>query len=172
MKINSNNGTETEIASTEVGLHLYGFVYSNETNEILALDHTDNGSKLYKISLSNSTYSVIDLDNSNPYIGYDDLIIDNENNLYGFKTEDNPSGTNTYVSRIVKINPNNGTEIEIASTEVGLHLYGFVFNNETDEILGLDDNKLFKISVSNGTYSTVNLDNSTNEIFYEDLIIK
>lgn len=166
VKINPNNGTETDIAFLNIGEYLYGFVFNNATNQIYALENN----KLYKINISDGSHTTVDLDNSTGEIFYEELIIDNSNNIYAYKGDDT-IGT-SYIPRIVRIDPSNGNETDIANLNIGEYLYGFVYDNETDEILGLEDNKLYKINVSNGTHSTINLDNSSSDIFYEELIIK
>jgi hypothetical protein len=182
VRIDQNNGNETDIANFEIGLNFASLLYNEGTNQILGLESTFFGSgnsqnRLFEINLNDGNYSILNLQNSGG-IFYEELIIDNNNNLYAFKGEYLLFSATNYMPRIVRIDQSNGNEIDIANFELSFYsndtyLEDLVYNKGTKQVLGLlkSQNSLFKINVNDGTYSIVNLDNSEG-IFYKELIIK
>ena len=156
VKIDPSNGNETTI--TTLTENIDDLAFNNETNQIYGVGEEN---ALFKIDVTNGTTSSVNLDNSS-FMIYE-LITDNENNLYAFKGEDEINST--VVPSIVKIDLSNGNETKIATlTE---YITDLAFNDETNQIYGVgEENALFKIDVTNGTTSSVNLDNSSH-IFYE-----
>lgn len=165
VKINQTNGTTTDLIQTTLGESVYGSVYNKATNEIIGIGNND---KLIKFNLTTNTYTSVSLNLTGDF-GYEDLIIDNNNNLYAFKFDD-AIGT-SYIPRLVKINQANGTATDLIQTTLGESPYGFVFNKGTNEILGIGKNdKLLKFNLNTNTFSSVSL-NLTGDFGYEDLII-
>ena len=95
VKINQANGTATDLIQTTLGESPYGFVFNKGTNEILGIGKND---KLLKFNLNTNTFSSVSLNLTGDF-GYEDLIIDNNNNLYAFKFDD-AIGT-SYIPRFV-----------------------------------------------------------------------
>ena len=165
VKINQINGTATDLIQTTLGESIYGFVYNKGTNEIIGIGNNDN---LIKFNLTTNTFSSVSL-NLTGNFGYEDLIIDNNNNVYAFKFDDT-IGT-SYVPRLVKINQTNGTATDLIQTTLGESVYGFVYNKGTNEIIAITNNdKLVKFNLTSNTYSSVNISN-TAEGYYENLVI-
>lgn len=165
VKLNQANGSATDLIQTTLGESIYGFVYNKGTNEILGIGNNDN---LIKFNLNTNTFSSISLNLSGNF-GYEDLIIDNNNNLYAFKFDDTV-GT-TFIPRLVLINQTTGASTDLIQTALGQSVYGFVFNKGTNEILALTNNdKLLKFNLTTNTYTSVNLNNTANG-YYENLVI-
>ena len=166
VKVNPTNGTETDIIVTTVGESAWNLVFNKETNEIVGNSTND---KLIKFNLTSNTYSIISLNLSNNLM-YGDLILDNNYNLYAFKQQ-NPTVTDTYLPRLVKVNPTNGSETDIILTTLGTEVWDLVFNKATNEIIGRTNNdKLIKFNLTLNTYSIVSLNLSDN-LEYSDFII-
>jgi hypothetical protein len=165
VKVNTSNGTDTDLIQTTLGETIYGFVFNKGTNEIIGIG--DNN-KLIKFNLTTNTYTSVSLNLTGDF-GYEDLIIDNNNNLYAYKFDD-AIGT-SYIPRLVKINQTNGTATDLIQTTLGESIYGFEFNKDTNEIIGIgDNNKLIKFNLNTNTYTSVSL-NLSGDFGYEDLII-
>lgn len=162
ININPNNGKETIIKKFKAGEYIQNLVFNNNTDEIYGIGENN---KLIKTNVINKTTATITLDTSSE-INYE-LVIDNKNNLYAFKGNDEPN--TTIVPKIISINPNDGKETVIKAFQTSVYIRNLVFNNSTNEIYGIDDNnKLYIINI-NGTSKTIALDN-TSDIDYELII--
>ena len=145
------------------------FLHAWETNPIsnLALWATIGSSPAQSKNLF-VTFSSVSLNLTGDF-GYEDLIIDNNNNLYAFKFDD-AIGT-SYIPRLVSLNQTNGTATDLIQTTLGASVYGFVYNKGTNEIIAITTNdKLLKFNLTTNTYSSVNLSNTTDG-YYENLVI-
>ena len=86
------------------------------------------------------------------------------NNLFAFKENELPN-TN-FISKIIEIDQANGNETTILEFNNNEYIESFVFNSETNEILGVgNDDKLYKINTETRTFTTINLDNSESIIY-------
>lgn len=91
--------------------------------------------------------------------------------VYAFKYQENVAAT------LVGLDITNGTETVIATFEPNTKIHGFVYNEATQELIGVtqknyDDvslNQLYLIDVTDGTTTTVTLDNSWETMYYPDL---
>ena len=121
-----------------------------------------------------ATILIQTVDFNNPFISnsiYGDLIIDNNENIYSFKYK-NYRGSDNFIPRIVKLDPNTGIETDIALIDEEHNIQSLAFNPYTNQIYGLNDDYIYIINIINGTYSKVGLENSSKINIYQSLIIK
>lgn len=182
VKINQTTGEQSLVASLSVNDYLDNLTYNSTTNEIIGIGQdktlTISNRKIYKINVSTGVVSIIDIAES---LGtsFTDIIIDNNQNLYSVIQSDNP--TSTIVPKIVKINQNTGVLTQITTLNVKDYLDHFVFDNLTNEIIGIGadktqgsiyDLKLFKINVTNGTILKSEINENPTAGFYSELLIR
>lgn len=179
ISLSVENSTETLISQLTEKDYLNGLVINRTTNEMFAIGYDKSinptDKKLYKINIANGIVTKVDIpDVANGY--YHDLTIDNNGNLFAIREDDNP--VSTYIPQIVKINQSNGSLTTVATLNVNTYLDDIEFNQATNEIFGIggdktatvNDEKLFKINIANGTVSNVDLQDY-NGGFYTNLVI-
>lgn len=77
--------------------------------------------------------------------------------LYAMKETE----TSIVTSKIVQIDKSTGNETTVL--DFNEYFGGIVFNNSTNEIIGInEDNRIYKINVENNSFTTIDLDNSEN----------
>lgn len=182
VKINQTTGEQSIVASLSINDYLDNLTYNSTTNEIIGIGEdktlTIPNIKIYKINVSTGIVTIIDIPDSGGG-SFTDILIDNNENLYSVIQSDNP--TSTFVPKIVKINQNTGVLTQIATLNVKDYLDHFVFDNLTNEIIGIGadktqgstyDLKLFKINVTNGTILKNEINENPTAGFYSELVIK
>jgi len=169
-KINIENGNLTYI-DTNVNYQgeTRGAVYHSSNNEYIAFE---NGSspKLVRINLDNGNLTNVDIPSSFLTNGtsFDDLVIDDNDNLYIYHYSEN---------KIAKINIENGN-LTYIDTNVNYQgeTRGAVYHSNNNEYITFENGsspKLVRINLDNGNLTNVDIPNSflTNGTSFDDFII-
>ncbi|MFB9079365.1 IPT/TIG domain-containing protein [Flavobacterium procerum] len=125
MELNPVTGAETKTLLYSTGYSSFTELkYFAPTNEIIGQgfisNNIGNTYKLLKIKLADKSTTEL------TYAGYDQLIVTTTGKLYGYKL----------YQGIVEINPNTGSEIGSLISTGSDQVYGFIYNPQTDEIMG------------------------------------
>lgn len=152
--------TSIPLASTDA----FDFIYNQTTNELIGIDQDDD--ELIKIDLINNQVSTIQFTNQN--IDYHQLISDNIGNIYLYRSN---FGNNPTTQEITILNATDGSEqfltaIPLASSDA----FNFIFNEPTNELIGIDqdDDELIKVDLNTNQVSTILFTNQN--IDYHQLV--
>lgn len=153
-----NDGSEVIVTEFEPNTKIHGFVVNEISNEMIGVTNKSYSSqylnKLYFIDLEDGSYSTLELDNSSSSIYYDDLVLDEEGNIFAFK-----SNYNQYTGiphKIVQINREDGSETSIANFNEGVFLDDLNYE-QSNKVFCLRSSFLIEIDLNNGDHSGTNL---------------
>lgn len=135
-------------------------VYLPTTNEVVGLDR--NGWMLIKINVATKQKTTFEL-TKDYNTSFDELVLDNANNLYAMKGEGGQTSNAKYT--LVKLDPATGNVTTIKPWQ---YAYSLTYLPSRNEIVGMNyATRLTKYNLATGDTSTVQLSNSTIE--YHDL---
>lgn len=165
VSINPENGAEALVVTiNETGDKVEDAVYWPATNEIIGRD--EDGKNLIAINVTTKKVTKVPVASGN--IGFHDMVVDKNNNLYAIKL--NYTDPNHSIQSLVKFDAKTGVPATIKTFEFNDDLESMVYVPANNEIVGLagEGTKLFKFNLTTKDTSTVGLAN-TNVVEYREL---
>ncbi|WP_179347814.1 IPT/TIG domain-containing protein [Winogradskyella pacifica] len=170
-KINIDNGNLTYIGTNiNIQGETRGAAYHSTNNEYIVFVNS-NSPKIVRINLDNGNTTNITIPNSFLTNGtsFDDLIIDDNDNLYIYHYSEN---------KIAKIDIDNGN-LTYIGTNINLQgeTRGAVYHSNNNEYIVFENSsspKIIRINLDNGNTTNITIPNSflINGTSFDDLIIK
>ncbi len=168
IKIDVTNGQETNIADLGTGTPKSSdLIYLASNKEIISVTEEN---KLIIVNTETGDYSTVQL-NTDGNVSYRNLTIDENENVYSFKTEYSET-QGTYNREIIKINISSGQETNVANLGTGTPKSSdLIYLASSKEVISVtEENKLIIINTETGDHSTVQLNTDVN-VSYRNLTI-
>jgi len=154
VKIDKQSGQEQLVATIDIGEAYYYtyLVFDKATKNIIGV----LGNSLLKVNIETGKSSTVSLQGGASK-DYNELVLDDDGNLYAYKRD--WSNEVDYITQIVKIDKQSGSETLVANVATGEgHYYeNLVFDNVKKCILGIVDHTILKVDVQTGKSTTINL---------------
>jgi len=171
IKVNTSTGAQSLISNLEIAPTGYyqDLAYNSEDNSIYG---TKSNDEFLKINLTTQESTIINLDNPNGDLDYDELVFDNNGNLYCYKRI---QGASSSVHQLIKINTSTGAQSLISNLEIAPTGYyqDLAYNSEDNSIYGIKSNDEFlKFNLTTQETTTISLDNPNDDLDYAELIFE